>query len=121
MDRTLQGSWSATRWHHTSLQDPGRSLCVICDLGGSVTLSLGDEAWVLTCKWGTRGVIHEGGRFRLNGDCLELEGDNTLTDECLRWRVVDDTLTLNAEPSRCDFDGNGTTEPSALVAVLVRL
>ncbi len=121
MDHALQGSWSATRWQHTSLLDQRRSLDVVCDLGGSVTLSLGDEAWVLTCNWGKRGVQHEGGRFRLSGECLELMGDSALAAECLRWRLVEDTLTLNAEPSRCDFDGNGVSEPSLLVAVLVRL
>ena len=120
MEHALQGSWSATRWQHTSLLD-GRSLDVVCDLGGSVTLSLGDEAWVLTCNWGARGVVHEGGRFQVDGECLELNGDSAIAGDCLRWRLIENTLTLNAQPSRCDFDGKGTTEPSALVAVLVRL
>jgi hypothetical protein len=43
----LLGSWSATRWQYTSQARPDVTADVVCDLGGSVTLSLSAATYVL--------------------------------------------------------------------------
>ena len=121
MDHPLRGSWSATRWQHSSLRDPGRSLDVVCDLGGSVTLSIGEEAFVLTTTGAQRGAVNMDGAFRMRGDTLELHAHEGGASWRVRWHLVEHTLTLSSDESRCDFEGDGSAEPAALVSVFVRL
>ncbi len=117
----LFGSWAATRWQHSSTGAPGRTLDVIGDLGGSVTLSLGNGSYILTCNMARRGIVNVGGAIAVNDDVLELRTTAGAETERMQWRLVDGTLTLRSEASSCDFDGNGSEEPATFVAVFVRL
>lgn len=113
----LQGTWSATRWQYTAPPDLARD--VVCDLGGSVTLSLGADSYVLACDAPNSRTI-EGGAFTIAGDSLELHSHSSDAVRSLRWRLVDDTLTLRSDATNYDFDDSHPNEPAALVAVLVR-
>lgn len=114
----LQGNWSATRWHYSGA-GPELKVDIVCDLGASVTLSLGDDAYVLTCDVPGRRAT-EGGAFAVHGDTLELHPHDQSPTQSLKWRLVDDTLTLRAERTTCDFDDRHRNAPASLVAVLVR-
>ncbi|MFI5279027.1 MAG: hypothetical protein ACHQU1_00920 [Gemmatimonadales bacterium] len=116
----LLGSWSATRWQYTSDSRPDRVVDVVCDLGGSVTLSLSAGTWVLTWELDGRGSQSLGGALALDGERLLLLARDENEAEQVLFRLADRTLALSCETSAWDFDGNGE-EPAAFVAVLVRL
>lgn len=117
----LKGTWSATRWRHTSVQPPERSLDVIADLRGSVMLTLGHGAYVLTCDMARRGLVNVGGLFTVRGDVLELRTAEDGESERMRWVVRDDDLMLSSDASRCDFDGEGAEEHATFLACFRRL
>lgn len=116
----MLGSWSATRWQYTSASRPDRVVDVVCDLGGSVTLSLSAGTWVLTWDLGDRGSQSLGGALTLVGERLVLLAQDAGDAERVLYRLAERTLALSCETSSWDFDGNGE-EPAEFVAVLVRL
>lgn len=117
----LRGSWSATRWQYGKRGDPAESVDVVCDLGGSVTLSLSDGAYVLTWDRGDRNGVSVGGAFDVQGDTLELRPQGANEAESVRFLLGQETLTLRSESSGWDFDGDGQEAVAEFVAVFVRL
>lgn len=120
---TLQvfGGWSATRWQYTSLTPPERVADVVCDLGGSVTLSLTATAFILAFDVNGRGKHTVSGACEVRGDELLLHPDGAESAHRLRFRQNGDTLSLQSDASGWDFDGSGRDQDAAFVAVLVRL
>lgn len=119
-DDELLGSWSATRWQYTSSSRPDRVVDLVCDLGGSVTLSLSAETWVLTWDVGGRGGQSIGGALTMQGDRLLLLAHDLSEAERIQYRLAEKTLALSSEGSAWMFDESGE-EPAEFVAVLVRL
>jgi len=114
----LLGSWSATRWQYASRA--GRTVDVVCDLGGTVTLSLSAESYVLTWSVPEQGSRSIGGALALVDDRLDLRAQGGEQVESVIYRLAAETLALSSDASQWDFDGNGD-EAAAFVAVLVRL
>ena len=117
-DEPVLGSWSATRWEYTGVS--GRTADVICDLGGSVTLSLSPGTWILTWDIAGRGRHSSGGTYERRNELLELRRQGGDDVEHLVVRASASTLALSKSQSSWDF-GAGTEEPASFVAVLVRL
>lgn len=118
----LQGNWSATRWEYRGLDHANLAVDVVCDMGASVTLSFGSDAYVLTYDApppARRGS--EGGAFVVRGDLLELHPTLHDTRRAIHWRVSDDILTLRDDEATYDFDDSHRDARAALVAVLVRV
>ena len=118
---TLLGSWSATRWQYTSRTEPPLSMDVICDLGGTVTLSLSAGTYVLTYDVARRGSRSQGGSCALEGNQLQLTPEGSGDPDVVQFRIAAETLSLTAESSAWDFDNDGEEEAADFVAVLVRL
>jgi hypothetical protein len=118
---SLLGAWSATRWQYTSAARAARSVDVVCDLGGAVTLSLGDGTWVLTHVARGRASRSVGGTFEHREGLLELRAGAAGEAEMVSFNLAADTLTIRNENATWDFDGHGLEEPASLVAVFVRL
>ncbi len=117
----LIGSWAAVRWQYTSRREPRRTVDVVTDLAGSVTLSLTEGTYVLTWGVGGQGGQSIGGTFaRAEGGWLELTPLGASGVERVAFRLTSDTLALSSDASDWDFDGSGE-EPADFVAVLVRL
>lgn len=116
----LSGSWSATRWQYTSRARPEVAVDVVCDLGGTVTLSLSEGAYVLT--WDVPGSASgsAGGVLAMSDGRLNLTAQGAGEAESVRVHVAGPTLALSCEGSAWDFDGSGE-ESAGFVAVLVRL
>ena len=118
-DGGLLGGWSATRWQYASRARPDKVVDVVCDLGGSVTLSLSAGTYVLT--WDLAGGSQSiGGVLTLQGDRLLFLAQDASEAEPVLYRLADRTLALSCEGSGWAFDENGE-EPAEFVAVLVRL
>jgi hypothetical protein len=115
------GGWSATRWQYSSHSQPGRLTDVVCDLGGSVTLSLSATAFILAFDVSGRGKHTVSGVCDVGGDELLLWPDGADAPQRLRFRQSGDTLALHSDSSGWDFDGTGTDQDATFVAVLVRL
>ena len=120
-EEPLLGSWSATRWQYTRREGRPLALDVVCDLGGSITLSLSAGSYVLTWDVQGRGKLSIGGTFRVRGDQLELFPLGSERGEAVRFRVNAETLSLSAEDSAWDFEGQGRETGVEFVAVFVRL
>ena len=114
------GSWSATRWMYTSREHPDRTVDVVCDLGGTVTLSLSAGTWVLTWEIAGQGRQSVGGTLTHRDEQLELQAHQAQDAEAVRFRLAGDTLSLSSAASGWAFDGRGE-EAADFVAVLVRL
>lgn len=119
----LFGGWSATRWQYAALAapPPGRVVDVVCDLGGSVTLSLTATAFILAFDVAGRGRHSVYGACEVRGDELLLRPEGAGAPTSVRFRQNGDTLSLQSDASGWDFDGDGGDEAAAFVAVLVRL
>ena len=117
----LLGSWSATRWQYTSRTEPPLSMDVVCDLGGTVTLSLSAGTYVLTYDVARRGSRSQGGSCALEGNQLQLTPEGSGDPDVVQFRIASETLSLTAESSAWDFDNDGEEEAADFVAVLVRL
>jgi hypothetical protein len=115
------GGWSATRWQYTSVASPERVADVVCDLGGSVTLSLTATTFILATDVAGRGIHSVSGACEVRGDELLLRPEGSDGPERVRFRQNGDTLSLQSDVSGWDFDGNGEDQAAAFVAVLVRL
>jgi hypothetical protein len=124
VDGALLGSWSATRWQYRSRAHPESVVDVVCSLGGSVTLSLSAESYVLTWSSGA-GLPHDnrsvGGALVVEGDRLSLRPPDALEPDAVTYRLSGETLALSSDASEWDFDGEGKVEAAEFVAVLVRL
>ena len=118
-DNPLLGGWSATRWQYTN--SGGRSLDVVCDLGGSVSLSLSATAFILAYDLAGRPGPGVSGTFRVRGDELLLAPHGAAGPESVRFQQSGPTLSLYSNASGWDFDGDGKDEAAEFVAVLVRL
>jgi hypothetical protein len=116
----LLGGWSATRWEYTRARDPGTSVDLVCDLGGSVSLSLSAGRFILTCEVAGRGSLTVSGQFLTQDDQLHFTALESGTPQTVRFHQVDRTLSLYSAASAWDFDGQGE-QPAEFVAVLVRL
>ncbi len=114
------GSWSATRWLYVSRERPERQLDVVCDLRGTVTLSLSEGAYVLSWDVPERGSASVGGAMTLEGDRLQLRRSGAGAADAVLVRVGADTLALSTSDSAWDF-GDGVEEPADFVGILVRL
>ncbi len=114
------GSWAATRWQYASRAHPERVVDVVTGLGGSVTLSVSDAAYVLT--WGVpgHGDGNVSGVITVRDAHLELKAEGAGVPESLRFHLAGETLALSSDASAWDFGGQGA-EPADFVAVLVRL
>jgi len=117
----LLGSWSATRWQYSKRDDPVRSVDVVCDLGGAVTLSLSARTYVLTRDVAGRGTTSEGGACDLLDDQLHLTPEGADRSNAVWFQVAADTLSLRADTAAWDFDGDSDDAPADFVAVLVGL
>ena len=116
---TLLGGWSATRWQYTG--PSGRSVDVVCDLGGSVSLSLSSTAFILAYTIAGQANPGVSGTFVVSDDELIMTRPGVSESEAVRFRLAERTLSLYSDSSGWDFDGNGADEPAEFVAVLVRL
>lgn len=117
----LHGSWAATRWHYTSRDSPARTVDVITDLGGSVTLSLSAGTFILAWEIPGIGGQSIGGRWALRGGALEYSWPGVEGTESVGVRLGWHELALSTERSGWDFDGDGEDEPAGFVGVFVRL
>lgn len=117
----LVGGWSATRWQYTSRDAPRRTVDLVCDLGGSVTLGLTATAFILAWDIAGRGRRSLGGAWVARDDELRLRPEGTLEADAVRFRLSGETLSLHADDSAWDFDGDGRESSAGFVAVLVRL
>jgi len=120
VDAALLGSWSATRWQYTSRAHPEAVVDVVCSLGATVTLSLSEEAYVLTWSSAGRESRSIGGAVAVQGDRLALQAPDGPSDAVV-YRLAGETLALSSDASEWDFDGDGNDEAANFVAVLVRL
>jgi len=119
-DGELMGSWSATRWQYASRTRPDRIVDLVCDLHGSVTLSLSAGACVLTWDVPGHSSGSIGGAVALKDGALILRLHGADEADSVRYRVAAQTLALSSDGSAWDFGGDGE-EPAEFVAVLVRL
>ena len=117
----LLGSWSATRWHYTSRDLPGRAIDVVCDLRGTVTLSLSAGTYVLTWDVPGRGGQSIGGAWLVRDDDVEFSPAGSASLESVAFHLGTDELSLRTDDSAWDFSGDGVEEPAGFVAVFVRL
>jgi hypothetical protein len=117
----LFGGWSATRWQYTSAADPGRTVDVVTDLKGSITLSLAASAFILAFDVAGRGKHSISGACEVRGEELLLVAAGTDRAERVAFHQTGDTLSLRSDESGWDFDGQGRDQGAAFVAVLVRL
>ena len=120
-DNPLLGSWSATRWQYARGDDSGQVLDLVCDLGGTITLSLSDGTWVLAYDVAGRAKQSVGGTWVARQDVLELSAAGADAAEAVRFRVSTETLSLSSLESWWDFDNSGQDVPALFVAVFVRL
>lgn len=121
VDGALEGSWAAVRWHYASLGEPGRTVDVVSDLSGSVTLSVSGSRYVITWDAPPGGRSSADGRISRAADgALAFEPTDGPGAEQIAWRFTDATLAMSSDRSAWDFDGRGE-EPAAFTAVLVRL
>jgi len=93
---------------------------VVCSLGGTVTLSLSRESYVLTWSAADRVRRSSGGVFRVENERLVLRAHGDESD-AVTYRVSGDTLAITSDSSQWDFDGDGEVEDAEFVAVMVRL
>lgn len=116
----LVGAWSATRWEYTSRDDTARRTDVVCDLDGTITLSLSDSAWILVAVVPGLGSHTIGGTYDMRGESIELAAAVGGVEQVVRFRVSGELLSLRSEASAWTF-GGGHDEPASLIAVFVRL
>lgn len=115
----LFGGWSATRWQYSNAF--ARSVDVVCDLGGSVSLSLSPDAFILAHTVGGRASPGVSGTLEVRGDELVLHARGYFGAQAVRFRQAGETLSLYSNESGWDFDGDGREEAAEFVGVLVRL
>jgi hypothetical protein len=120
-DGALLGSWSATRWQYTSRSRPERMVDVVCDLRGTVTLSLSAGTYILAWDIAGLGSQSLGGTYAVRDHELEFAVSSAEVRETVAFRLGAEELSLRGAESAWDFDGAGHEEPADFVAVFVRL
>ena len=115
----LLGSWAATRWEYRALDRP-LVQDVVCELGGSVTLSIGPGTYILATDVAGRGRHSVGGMITILPSSLVLSPLGGGREQALLFQLTDTTLTLHAAEAAWAFDGSDE-EPAELVGILVRL
>jgi hypothetical protein len=115
----LIGSWAATRWQYHGRGESAPMVDLVCDLGGSVTLSITAGTFILTRSEPGSAPQSTGGAIEVDDATLALRADDGEA-EVFRYQVTDDTLTLSSEAAAWRFYGNDE-QPADFVAVLVRL
>ena len=117
----LFGGWSATRWEYRSAGEPERTVDVVTDLRGTVTLSLTATAFILAADVPGRGQQSVSGTCEVLGGELLLTREGASLPERLAFHQAGDTLSLRSAASAWDFERDGREQAAAFVAVLVRL
>ena len=117
----LVGGWSATRWQYSSTAEPVRTVDVVTDLRGSITLSLAAAAYILAFDVAGLRKHTVWGACEVRGAELLLSADGAGVVERLAVHQTGDTLSLRSDASAWDFDGQGRDQEATFVAVLVRL
>ena len=117
----LLAGWSATRWQYTSLSDPWNAVDMICDLGGSIAITLSDRQFILTCDIPGRGSLTVAGSFEIDGEILRFTALDSSSPQSVRVHQAGRTLSFHSEASAWDFDGTGKERAAWFSAVLVRL
>jgi hypothetical protein len=117
-DGPWSGSWSATRWQYAGRDRPERVVDVVCDLGGTVTLSLTAGTYILSWSVPGNGDHGVGGVLRVEGDRLILVQPGGALAQEVVFHLADRTLSLSGVS---DWDFGDGEEPADFVAVLVRL
>ena len=115
----LLGSWAATRWEYRAL-DRALAQDVVCELGGSVTLSISPGTYILATDVAGRGRHSVGGMITVQDASLGLRPLGGEREQRLAFQLTDTTLTLHAADAAWAFDGSGE-EPAEFVGILVRL
>ena len=115
----LLGSWAAVRWEYTC-RDGARRVDVVVDLGGTVTLSITADSYVLSWVHGSDGAQSTGGTISVIGDDHIDFRPRSGDPERVDFRRATGTLVLRSDSSSWDFDGRGE-EAAAFSAVMVRL
>ncbi len=106
-------------WEYERRED-GRRTDIVGDLGGSVTLSLTDDRYVLSWDDGRSGARSSGGSVAMTeAEWIEFAASDG-TIERIGIRRAEGTLVLRSEHSAWDFNGSGEG-PAEFTAVLVRL
>ncbi len=116
----LLGSWSATRWQYARRGQPGAVVDAICDLRGSITLSLSPGYYILTWEIPGVGAHSIGGGFTVVDNAIEFALPGRGPVESIAFHLGAEELTLESEQSAWDFDGRGE-ETASFVAVFVKL
>jgi len=117
----LLGSWSATRWEYRRHDQPDGAIDVVCDLAGTVTLSLSADRYILAWSLAVTERQTIGGSYSLSGDSLEFMVGGPEPPERPAFRLCTQELSLSSEWSGWDFDGDGAEALASFVAVFVRL
>lgn len=106
-------------WEYERRED-GHRTDIVGDLGGSVTLSLTDDRYVLSWDDGRGGPRSREGSLAPSPDeWIDFAAPDG-TSERIGFTRADGTLVLRSDHSAWDFDGNGE-RPAAFTAVMVRL
>jgi len=112
----LAGTWVATTWRYTSVEDPSVVLDVLAGVNRSVTLTVTLDSRLYF-------VIEPEG-WTSTTDELLIEGDTIMTrdgsgSESFVFSLEGDVLSFSGL-QEVDFDGDGTQDPAILEAVLIR-
>ena len=117
----LLGSWSATRWQYTRRAQPEAVVDAICDLRGTITLSLSPGYYILTWEIPGVGARSIGGGCNIKDNQIEFLLPARGWVESVAFQVGAGELTLRSDASAWDFDGRGREESALFVAVFVKL
>lgn len=116
---TLGGSWAAVRWEYAR-RDGTQRTDIVSDLGGTVTLSVASDAYVLSADVPPAGPRAAGGRILIAGEEWLDFAPQGGPPERVGFRRAPGTLVLRSDHAAWDFTGSGE-EPADFTAVLVRL
>ena len=94
---------------------------MVCDLGGTVTLSVSADRYVLSWDLGDGQSQSHGGHYLAYGEGLEFTAVETGGSDRVGFRFGPREMSFSSEESGWDFDGTGGEEPASFVAVFVRL
>lgn len=121
LPRGLLGSWSATRWHHVAIDRADRTVDLVCELGGTVTLSLSAEMYVLAWDIPGRSPGSIGGPWAERGGILEFDGRHPEGKESVTYHLNGSLLTITSEASSWEFENDGVQVATRFVGVFVKL
>jgi hypothetical protein len=113
----IAGTWEATSFVFTSVEDPSESIDVI-DAGGSLRVTFdADGTYELSVTFGGS-TDTDDGTYTIDGNDITLDNvDDPISGTI---EVSGDTMTLNLTGAEFDFDEDGTDDPATIVIVLTR-